>query len=150
MFRFLIWASITLYLCLEIYLIMLIGSAVGAFGVVLLLFLSAILGIYMIRINGWQALNNAQQQLMNGQSPDKPLIDSAIHIISGILFLIPGFITDIVAILTLLPFTHGFMQRKIISNFQFQQFGFKRNYSNNNDDIYDAEYHEKRDDNLLK
>jgi UPF0716 protein FxsA len=96
---------------LEIYVIIQVGQVIGAWWTIALLIADSILGSWLIRHEGrraWQALTTA---LQSGRMPAKELADGALLLVGGTLMLSPGFITDAVGILLILPFTRPVARR---------------------------------------
>jgi UPF0716 protein FxsA len=95
----------------EIYVLIQVGQVIGVWWTILLLILDSILGTWLIRTEGrraWQALNTA---LSTGQMPARELADGALILIGGTLMLSPGFVTDALGILLILPFTRPVARR---------------------------------------
>lgn len=95
----------------ELSIIVWIGSTLGIISVILLLVLSSLFGLFLIRTRGWYTLFNVRQQLAQGELPTASLLKSGCWIFAGILFFIPGFLTDIFALLLLSPVGSGLVQR---------------------------------------
>jgi len=95
---------------LEIYVIIQVGQVIGAWWTILLL-VADIFGAWLIGHEGrraWQSLNTA---LSSGQMPARELADGALILVGGTLMLSPGFVTDILGILLILPFTRPVARR---------------------------------------
>ena len=95
----------------EIYVLIQVGQVIGVWWTILLLILDSILGTWLIRHEGrraWLALNTA---LSSGQMPARELADGALILIGGTLMLSPGFVTDALGILLILPFTRPVARR---------------------------------------
>lgn len=89
----------------EIYVIIQVGQAIGAWWTVLLLIADSLLGSWLIKREGgraWQALRTA---LESGRMPATELADGALILIGGTLMLSPGFVLDVLGVLLILPFT---------------------------------------------
>lgn len=81
------------------------GSNIGVLSLILLLILSSLFGLFMIRARSWYILLNLQKQLFQGEIPTRALLKSGIWIVAGILFFIPDFLTDLIALFLLIPIT---------------------------------------------
>jgi UPF0716 protein FxsA len=95
----------------EIYVLIQVGQVIGVWWTILLLILDSILGTWLIRHEGrraWLALNTA---LSTGQMPARELADGALILVGGTLMLSPGFVTDALGILLILPFTRPVFRR---------------------------------------
>ena len=96
---------------LEIFLMIKIGSEVGALNTLALIFLTAIIGIYFARLQGIQTLRSGMVNLYQNKSPAYELLSGVSIAIAALLLIVPGFFTDLIGFLLLVPFT-----RKIIFN----------------------------------
>ena len=94
---------------LEIFLILKIGSKVGALNVIALIFLTAIIGVYFAKIQGIQALKSGMVNLYKNRLPVNELLSGASIALAALLLIIPGFFTDFVGFLFLVPFTRKFI-----------------------------------------
>ena len=96
---------------LEIYLFIKIGSQIGAFNTVLLILTTAILGVAYARYEGFNTLKSGMSQLIKNELPIYEIVSGATLAFAAFLLILPGFATDIIGILLVIPFT-----RKIILN----------------------------------
>ena len=95
----------------EIYVLIQVGQVIGAWWTILLLVLDSILGSWLIRREGgraWQALRTA---LQTGRMPASELADAALILVGGTLMLSPGFVTDALGIVLILPLTRPLARR---------------------------------------
>ena len=95
----------------EIYVIIQVGQAIGAWWTILLLILDSILGSWLIRHEGSRAWRSLRDALDSGRMPARELADGALILIGGTLMLAPGFVTDGVGILMILPVTRPLFRR---------------------------------------
>jgi len=108
------WLLVTTFVVVplvEIYVLIQVGQVIGVWWTLLLLIADSIYGGWLIRHEGgraWQALTNA---LNSGQMPAKELADAALILVGGTLMLSPGFVTDIMGIVLILPFTRPVARR---------------------------------------
>ena len=100
---------------LEIFLMIKIGGAVGAFNTVLLIFLTAIIGIYFAKLQGIQTLKSGMVNLYQNKLPVYEILSGASIAIAALLLIIPGFFSDLIGFLFLIPFT-----RRVIFNIAFK------------------------------
>ncbi len=103
-----------IFICLpalEIYLLIEIGSQVGALNTVALIFLTAIIGLYFAKHQGLQTLKSGMINLYQNKIPIYEMMSGASIAIAAFLLIIPGFFTDLIGFLLLIPFT-----RKILFN----------------------------------
>ena len=101
--------SIILIPVLEIYLFIKIGSQIGAFNTILLIFITAIIGVYYAKYEGLNIIRSGFMQMLRNEVPAYEIISSAAIAVAAILLIIPGFATDFLGFLLILPLT-----RKII------------------------------------
>ena len=124
---------------IEIYLFIKIGSQIGAFNTVLLILTTAVVGVAYARYEGFNTLKSGIGQIVKNQLPVYELVSGATLAFAAFLLILPGFATDIIGILLIIPFT-----RKLILN-KF----FKRKKNNNNFDkknYIDGDYEDISDD----
>ena len=102
---------------IEIYLMIKVGGVIGAFNTILLIFFTAITGIYFVRIAGLSALKSGFNQLVKNEIPIYEMISGAALAFAALLLIIPGFRTDIVGFLLIIPITRKFLIKPISSKF---------------------------------
>ena len=107
---------------IEIYLLIKIGSQIGAITTILLIFITAIIGVYYAKYEGLNTLKSGFVQLSKNQSPKYEVISGAAIAFAAVLLIIPGFMTDIIGFLLIFPFT-----RKIIFGVILKKFKTKEN-----------------------
>ena len=130
--------SIILIPILEIYLFIKIGSNIGAFNTILLILFTAIIGVYYAKYEGINTLRSGFSQLIKNELPAFEIISGAAIAFAAILLIIPGFATDVLGFLLILPIT----RRLIFGNLSNK---LKKNETKKNNFI-DGEY-EDIDDN---
>ena len=96
---------------LELYILIKIGSYLGAFSTIALIIFSAMLGLLLARFEGLRTWHQIRQSLSQGIVPAEEMIDSVLIFVGGVLFVIPGVITDIAALILLIPFTRTIFKR---------------------------------------
>ena len=99
---------------IEIYLFIKIGSQIGAFNTVLLILVTAIVGVGYARYEGYNTLKTGMSQLVKNELPVYELISGATLAFAALLLIIPGFATDLIGILLIVPFTRKFILKKFI------------------------------------
>ena len=100
---------------LEIFLLIIIGGQVGALNTVALIFLTAIIGIYFAKLQGIQTLKSGMVNLYQNKMPVYEMMSGASIAIAALLLILPGFFTDMIGFLLLIPFT-----RKIFFKLAFK------------------------------
>tara|TARA_Y100000590_G_scaffold342209_1_gene390678 strand:+ start:2700 stop:3128 length:429 start_codon:yes stop_codon:yes gene_type:complete len=117
---------------IEIYLMIKVGGYIGAFNTIFLIFFTAITGIFFARLEGFRALRSGFQQLVKNEIPIYEMISGAALAFAALLLIIPGFLTDILGFLLIIPITRKFFIKNISSK-----------YSNKiNKNIIEGEYEE--------
>ena len=124
---------------LEIFLMIKIGGQIGAFSTIALVFFTAIVGIYFARIQGLQTLKTGIINLYQNKIPIYEMISGASIAIAAILLIFPGFFTDLIGFILLIPFT-----RKIL----FKNFLIKKQNNDSHSKVIDGEILDKDKDEL--
>ena len=99
---------------IEIYLFIKIGSQIGAFNTVLLILVTAVVGVGYARYEGYNTLKTGMSQLVKNELPVYELISGATLAFAALLLIIPGFATDLIGILLIVPFTRKLILKKFI------------------------------------
>ena len=102
---------------IEIYLMIKVGGVIGALNTILLIFFTAITGVYFAKIAGLNALKSGLGQLLKNEIPIYEIISGAALAFAALLLIIPGFLTDIVGFLLIIPITRKFFIKSISSKF---------------------------------
>ena len=97
--------AIILIPIIEIYLFIKIGSQIGAFNTILLIFFTAIIGVYYAKYEGLNTIRSGFMQIVKNQTPAYEIISGAAIAFAAILLIIPGFATDFLGFLLILPIT---------------------------------------------
>jgi UPF0716 protein FxsA len=99
-----IWIALFLAVpLLELWLLIEVGSLIGGLWTVLLVVITAVVGVAQVRIQGFHTLARVQQLMARGEPPAFELMEAAALLMSGLLLLIPGFVTDFLGFLLLIP-----------------------------------------------
>ena len=134
--------AIILIPIIEIYLLIKIGSQIGALTTILLIFTTAIIGIYYAKYEGLNTLKAGFAQLNNNQAPTYEMLSGAAIAMAAVLLIIPGFMTDLIGFFLIFP-----PSRKFIFDNIFKKFKQKENNKNN---FIDGEFEDIEDDNDRK
>ena len=129
--------SIILIPILEIYLFIKIGSQIGAFNTILLVFITAIIGVYYAKYEGLNTIRSGFMQIIKNQVPAYEIISGAAIAFAALLLIIPGFATDFLGFLLIFPIT----RKLIFGNLSNK---FKKNEVKKNNYI-DGEYEDIED-----
>ena len=112
---------------IEIYLFISIGSEIGAFTTILLIFLTAITGVYYAKYEGLKTLKSGFVQLSKNEAPSYEILSGAGIAFAALLLIIPGFLTDLVGFLLIFPFTRKMIFKKFSKKFKNEK-NFKKDY----------------------
>ena len=134
--------SIILVPIVEIYLFIKIGAKIGAFSTILLIFITAITGIIYARYEGLNTLRSAYSQIIKQETPAYEIISGAAIAFAALLLIIPGFATDIIGFLIILPITRKLILGKVSSKIK------KKEPDKNN--FIDGEFEDIEDDDERK
>ena len=102
---------------IEIYLMIKVGGAIGAFNTIFLIFFTAITGVFFARLEGFRTLRSGFQQLVQNELPIYEIISGATLAFAALLLIIPGFLTDIIGFLLIFPLTRKILIKNISSKF---------------------------------
>ena len=101
---------------LEIFLLIKIGGKIGALNTISLIFLTAIIGIYYARLQGLQTLRSGLASLYQNKAPIYEIISGASIAVAAILLIIPGFLTDTIGFLLLIPLSRNILFKIALKN----------------------------------
>ncbi len=107
----------------ELYVIIQVGQAIGALPTIGLLLLDSLLGSWLLRSQGRTVWRRFREALAAGRPPARETVDGALVIVGGALMLAPGFITDALGVLLLLPPTRAIVRRGLLRNALARMFG---------------------------
>ncbi|RUO19035.1 membrane protein FxsA [Aliidiomarina iranensis] len=132
---------------LEILVLIQVGSVIGGLNTVLVLIVTALIGAALVRSQGMQAWQQAQQRMAVGEMPGMQLAEGILIFVAGLMFVTPGLITDAFAILLLVPFIRKALALKIMARMQVQVsmggaqgFGFQsRGFQRSNRSPFDSD-----------
>ncbi|EOX3120573.1 FxsA family protein [Vibrio cholerae] len=140
---------------IEIALFIQVGGVLGVWPTIALVLLTAIVGTSLVRSQGLQTLLTVQQRLAQGQLPAQQILEGVMLAVAGVLLLTPGFFTDILGMLVLLPTPRAYlakqlMSRVVVGNIHASGAGFEQpnpfhDRANPNGTTYEGEF-ERKDD----
>ncbi len=130
--------SIILIPVIEIYLLIKIGSQIGAISTIMLIFITAFIGIYYAKYEGLNTIKLGLVQLSKNETPAYEIISGAAIAFAALLLIIPGFATDVLGFLIIFP-----LSRKFILSMFTKKFSYKDNKKNN---FIDGEFEDIEDD----
>ena len=110
--------TIILVPVIEIYLLIKIGSQIGAINTILLIFATAIIGIYYAKYEGLNTLKSGFAQLRKNETPAYEVISGAAIAFAALLLILPGFATDILGFILIFPVSRKFIFNRISNKFR--------------------------------
>ena len=133
--------SIILIPIIEIYLFIKIGSQIGAITTILLIFITAVVGVYYAKYEGLNTLKAGFLQLSRNEAPAYEIISGAAIAFAALLLIIPGFATDLVGFLLIFPISRKFIFGKILKKF---------NHKKEKNNFIDGDFEDIEDENDKK
>ena len=106
---------------IEIYLLIKVGSFIGAFNTIFLILFTAITGVYFAKLAGLSTMRSGINQLIKNEIPIYEIISGAALAFAALLLIIPGFLTDIIGFLLIIPGTRKFFISSISSKFNLKK-----------------------------
>ena len=106
---------------IEIFLFIKIGSEIGAITTIILIFATAVVGVYYAKYEGLNTLKAGFTQLSQNEYPTYEMLSSAVIAFAALLLIIPGFVTDILGFLLIFPKTRKFFFRKFAKKFKTRE-----------------------------
>jgi len=103
---------------IEIYLMIKVGGVIGALNTILLIFFTAVTGIYFAKLAGLSTLRSGLNQIVKNEIPIYEIISGAALAFAAFLLIIPGFLTDIIGFLLIIPITRNFFIKSVSSKFK--------------------------------
>ena len=126
----------------EIYLFIKIGSQLGAFSTIFLVFFTAVVGVYYARYEGINTIRSGMTQIIKNQIPAHELISGAAIAFAAVLLIIPGFATDLIGFLLIIPITRQLILGRFNKKFE--------NKETKKSDFIEGEFEDIEDDNDRK
>ena len=128
---------------IEIYLMITVGGVIGALNTIILIFFTAITGVYFAKMAGLSTLKSGFGQIVKNEIPIYEIISGAALAFAALLLILPGFLTDIIGFLLIIPITRNFFIKLIAL-----KFNKKQNRNNiNNKNIVEGSFEDENDKN---
>jgi len=102
----------------EMLVLIQVGQQIGALWTIALVLLTAFIGINLLRYQGLATLSRANWRMQSGQIPAQEMLEGILLAVGGALLLTPGFVTDGIGFVLLLPFTRGFFAARLMNRFK--------------------------------
>ena len=128
---------------IEIYIMIKVGGIIGALNTILLIFFTAITGVYFAKLEGLNALRSGFGQIVKNELPISEIISGAALAFPAFLLILPGFLTDLIGFLLIIPVTRKFFIKNLSS-----KFNKKNNIHDEN--IIEGNFEEKDNDESKK
>jgi len=112
-----LWALLLIFLVVpiaELYLIYLVGDAIGVLPTLLLLAADSLLGSFLLRSQGRSVWNRFNEALAGGRMPHREVMDGVLVIFGGAFLITPGFLTDVLGLVLLIPPTRSIVRRMVV------------------------------------
>lgn len=103
---------------LEMVVLIQVGQQIGALWTIVLVLLTAFIGINLLRYQGLSTLSRATWRMQSGQIPAQEMLEGILLAVGGALLLTPGFVTDTIGFLLLVPFTRQFFASRLMGRFK--------------------------------
>ncbi|CAA0114578.1 Uncharacterised protein [BD1-7 clade bacterium] len=136
---------------IEMILLIKVGEWIGVMPTIILVFSTAIIGVTLLRRQGLSTLLRANKKMEQGQVPAEEMVEGMLLAIGGVMLIVPGFFTDFLGLLCLIPLTRRALARRCIKNGIFVQPGMSGSFTSTtssfrraDEDIIDGEF--RRDD----
>ena len=123
---------------IEIYLFIKIGSQIGAFNTIFLIFLTAFIGVLYARYEGFNTMKSGMSQIIKNELPVYEIISGAALAFAALLLILPGFATDILGLLIIFPPSRKLFLKKMSKNYSKQK--------STKQDFINGEYEEVEDE----
>ena len=123
-----IFFTIILVPAIEIYLLIKIGSQIGAITTIFLILTTAVVGIYYAKYEGLNTLKSGFSQLSKNESPTYEVISGAAIAFAALLLIIPGFFTDVIGFLLIFPISRKFIFSKFSQKYKYKENLKKKDY----------------------
>lgn len=135
------------YVYIEISIFVAIANTIGVFLALICIISTSIIGLSIIKSQGLKNFTLLQKKMSNNENPTNELIKNVSLLIAGFLFLIPGFLTDFLGIMLLLPFVQHYIIKKIIPKINIKTFNnYSRKESYDESHIIEGEFKRKNDE----
>ena len=127
---------------IEIYLFIKIGSQIGAFNTIFLIFMTAFIGVIYARYEGFNTIKSGMRQIIKNEVPIYEIFSGAALAFAALLLILPGFATDLLGLLIIFPPTRRFFLKKISTKYS--------SHKNKKQDFINGEFEDIDEDNDRK
>ena len=134
-----IFLSIVIVPISEIYLLIKIGSKIGAITTIFLIFTTAVVGVYYAKYEGLNTLKSGLTLLSRNETPTYEMLSGTVIAFAAVLLIIPGFLTDVFGFLLIFPLSRKFFLKKIVNRLDRKSYRRKNFIEGEFEDIEDEE-----------
>lgn len=132
---------------IELWVLISVGAEIGALSTIILCVLTAVVGLQLLRIQGFFLLRRVDERVARGEAPSMEMVEGVALSVGGVMLLFPGFVSDIVGFILLLPFTRQWLIKRMFKYYSVRASVYQA--GTRNDDIIDADF-ERHDNDRLK
>jgi len=125
---------------IEIYLMIKVGGVVGAFNTIFLIFFTAVTGVYFAKLQGLKAMKTGFEQILKNETPIYEMISGAALTFAAALLIFPGFLTDLIGFLLIIPVTRKIFIKGISLKFKKEK---KDRFTSKNENIIEGTIEEE-------
>jgi UPF0716 protein FxsA len=130
----------------EIGVLIHVGGSIGLWPTIGLVLITAFVGASLVRSQGLQTLLSVQQRLQQGELPAQQIFEGMLLAVAGVFLLIPGFVTDLVGMVILLPAPRAIIARYLMTRIRLQSSAKGFHSTDNHGSTFDGEFERKKDD----
>ncbi|KOY81210.1 FxsA family protein [Lysinibacillus macroides] len=105
-----IFLGFVVYALAELALLIVVGQNIGVFSTLLLIIATSSIGVYVMKNKGMNSIQNVKQTMASGEAPGAALVNTLLTFSGGLLLALPGFLTDLIGLLLLMPFSRKMFQ----------------------------------------
>jgi len=131
---------------IELWVLISVGAEIGALSTIVLCILTAVAGVHLLRLQGFSLLRRVDEKVSRGQAPSLEMVEGVCLSLGGVMLLFPGFVSDGIGFLLLLPWSRRWIIQRLFTYFSGRASVVQ---SAQNDDVIDAEF-ERHDQDRLK
>ena len=135
-----------IYAYFELSLFITVADSIGVFLALIGIIATSIIGLSLIKKQGLKNLSIMQQKIVNQQNPKDEIIKSVSLLFAGFLLLIPGFLTDILGAIMLIPHVQEYIVRFIVGKLPSKFYAFSSNRNTQINDVIEGEFERKSDE----
>ncbi|MBI0154975.1 FxsA family protein [Gilliamella sp. W8128] len=135
-----------IYAYFELSLFITVADSIGVFLALIGIIATSIIGLSLIKKQGLKNLSIMQQKIVNQQNPKDEIIKSVSLLFAGFLLLIPGFLTDILGAIMLIPHVQEYIVRFIVGKLPSKFYAFSSNRNTQMNDVIEGEFKRKSDE----